>query len=125
MAKRKAHENHEYLAWLRTLPCWGCYAPVYFVEARGFDLMDSRFNELPKRFTEAAHIGSSTTHRGLSQKVPDIESIPLCAMCHREGQFSIHKIGPRRFFALHLADRDEVIQMFQKMYAEREAWSAQ
>lgn len=107
MAKRrKAHENPEYLEWLRTLLCWGCYAPVYLVQ---------------KRTTEAAHIGLSTTHRGLSQKVPDIESIPLCATCHREGQFSIHKIGPRRFFALHLADRDEVIQMFQKMYAEREA----
>jgi hypothetical protein len=54
----------------------------------------------------------------MSQKFSDLESIPLCAVCHREGELSIHKLGADAFFAHHGADRDEVIRLFNRLWAE-------
>lgn len=94
--------NPAYLEWLRGLPCWAC-------EQTTGGRSSSR--------VESAHVGLSTSRRGLSQKYPDIESIPLCGLeHHREGKFSIHRMGPAEFFKHFHADRDEVIRMFQNIW---------
>jgi len=46
---------------------------------------------------EAAHTGP----HGLSQKSSDLSAIPLCARHHRTGDDSYHKLGPRKFAAVH------------------------
>ena len=49
------------------------------------------------RMIEAAHTGP----HGLSQKASDLSAIPLCARRHRTGDDSYHKVGPRKFAAVH------------------------
>lgn len=113
--------NPAFLAFVRTLPCLICYREVY--QFLGFDL--AHFGEsgwyygLQKSPTEAAHIGLSTSKRGLSQKFPDDECGPLCAdEHHKTGPHSIHVLGAEKFFAHHGMDRDATVLMVQKLYAE-------
>jgi hypothetical protein len=75
----KPVRNSAYLAWIRTLPCCVCRTT---------------------RWIEAAHTGP----RGLGQKSSDTSAIPLCAKHHRTGNDSYHKLGPRRFAAVHGLD---------------------
>jgi hypothetical protein len=49
------------------------------------------------RMIEAAHTGP----HGLNQKSSDLSAIPLCARHHRTGDDSYHKLGPRKFAAVH------------------------
>jgi hypothetical protein len=72
----KPIRNPEYLRWIRTLPCSVCRT---------------------SRAVEAAHTGP----HGLSQKSSDLSAIPLCATHHRTGDYSYHKLGPRRFAEVH------------------------
>lgn len=111
----------QYLAFMRTLPCWVCYRHVYAVFAKDFlqlaDTPCSLYGR-QKSDTEPAHVGLSTSRRGLSQKYPDIESIPLCKEHHTAGPESIHELNPEPFFAQHGADRDETVRAFQALYRE-------
>jgi len=75
----KPQRNSQYLAWIRTLPCVVC----------GTD-----------RGIEASHTGP----HGLGQKSSDYSAIPLCIKHHRTGRDSYHKLGPRRFSAVHNID---------------------
>ena len=75
----KPPRNREYLAWIRTLPCVVCRS------TRGI---------------EASHTGP----HGLGQKSSDYSAIPLCHKHHRTGSDSYHKLGPRRFCAVHGLD---------------------
>jgi len=72
----KPVRNSRYLAWIRTQPCLVCGST---------------------RWIEAAHTGP----HGLGQKSPDTSSVPLCARHHRTGNYSYHKLGPRRFAEMH------------------------
>ncbi len=123
---RAAKQDPEYLAFLRTLPCFCCYQEVYkflvgwalsdgcaeYLRARG------SFYGRQKSPTEAAHVGMSTSRRGLSQKYPDAEAIALCKDHHTEGRDSIHKLGADAFFLHHGASRDGTILAFQALYQE-------
>jgi len=68
-----------YLAWIRTQPCVVCGRT---------------------RWIEAAHTGL----RGLGQKSSDYSAIPLCAMHHRTGKDSYHRLGARQFAQTHNLD---------------------
>jgi len=59
----------EYRAFVRQFPCCAC--GVCFG-------------------IEAAHTGA----HGLGQKSSDRSCIPLCASCHRTGQWALHRLGP-------------------------------
>lgn len=73
--------------------------------------------------SEASHIGLSTDRRGLGQKFGDDTVIPLCPDCHQHGKEAIHKGNPEAFFTARGADRDEVVRLFQRLWAQnREAW---
>ena len=76
--------NSRYLAWIRTLPCLICGA---------------------RRGIEASHTGP----HGLGQKSPDSSAIPLCTRHHRTGKDSYHKLGPRKFAALHNLDIPAIV----------------
>ncbi len=114
--------NPAYLAFLRTLPCFICYADAYEFFAEYASVVagpSSCAYGRQKSDTEAAHVGLSTSHRGGSQKHSDLESLPLCEVEHHQhGAFSIHVMGPAAFFEHHGADRDATIRMFNSLYEE-------
>lgn len=117
--------NPEYLAFLGTLPCFVCYREAYQFLARHGGEVGWIFGHTlygrQESDTEAAHVGLSTSRRGLSQKCSDDEAMPLCGLeHHREGEFSIHRIGPAAFFEHHGADRDSTIRLFQRLFSEHQ-----
>lgn len=109
-----------YLEWLRTMPCWGCWPDAYASlagERRSVTRIPRTIGRQTER-SEAAHIGLSTDRRGASQKYSDDTAIPLCAVCHTGASDSIHKTSVEEFLEMHGSDRDTVIGMFQRLYAE-------
>lgn len=94
-------KNKEYLAFIAGQRCWACELVGHNQTSR----------------TECAHVGLSTSRRGLSQRYSDFEALPLCAEHHREGDYSIHKLGVREFFDRRGTDRDTAIWHYQQMYA--------
>jgi len=97
--RNKTGRDAAYLEYIRSLPC--CVCPL----------------DAPQTSpTEAAHVGP----RGLSQKCPDRETLPLCALHHREGQFSQHSMG-KMFWAHHGLDRDLLLAVHQAAYDAEQA----
>lgn len=80
----KPARNRNYLAWIRTLPCVVCGS---------------------MRSVEASHTGP----HGLGQKSSDYSAIPLCHKHHRTGNDSYHRLGPRRFAAVHNLDLRSIV----------------
>jgi hypothetical protein len=60
---------------------------------------------------EAAHVGE----RGLGQKCPDRQTLPLCIEHHTAGPHSHHKLG-RGFWSFWKLDRYELIAEFNARY---------
>jgi len=89
-------KDPKYMAWLHTLPCAvrvegedsGCFGPI-----------------------TAHHAGT----RGLRQKCPDREAIPLCFGHHQEGPKAIHRIG-KRFWNTHGLDKEVLIAELNRVY---------
>ncbi len=107
--KNRTGKDALYLAWLHTLPCVICESlRLAMVEAGFHDAVSPQFGR-----TEAAHVGA----RGLSQKCPDREAIPLCRNHHREGAVSIHKLQ-RLFWGYWELDRDVLIETLNAKYEE-------
>lgn len=93
--KKKIGKDPEYLAFLHTLPCVVC----------------EKMGVKQTYRTEAAHVGD----RGMSQKCPDKEAIPLCLVHHREGPQSQHVLG-KLFWDFHGIDRDGLILSLKQRY---------
>ncbi len=89
--RKKTGKDKAYLAWLHELPCslFPCHMP-----SRGI--------------IEAAHIGP----RGLSQKVPDRQAIPLCRGHHE----ALHKLGPKDFWIIANLDPRAIIARLNAEY---------
>jgi hypothetical protein len=100
--KHKTGRDSLYLDFIRSLPCHVCDGPTHW------GLLLPRCQDGP---TEAAHVG----RRGLSQKSPDRETIPLCAKHHRLGKDSHHKLG-KKFWWHHGIDREKLIAELQAYY---------
>ena len=81
----KPARNPKYLAWIRTQPCLVCGST---------------------RWIEAAHTGP----HGLGQKSPDTSAVPLCAIHHRTGNESYHRLGPRKFSQVHNLDLAAIVR---------------
>lgn len=96
--KRKIGKDPAYLDYIRSLPCCVCVT----------------LGASQTSLTESAHVGP----RGMSQKCPDRETLPLCALHHRDGQFSQHAMG-KMFWAHHDLGRDELLAMYQENYDGR------
>lgn len=116
-AKRnRVGKDPDYLAWVHEFPCivcaWG------YLQRRGVDPLESLGviwwrAVMAERYgpVEAAHVGD----RGLGQKCPDREAIPLCAAHHRTGPQAIHKLG-RGFWEHHGLDRGTIIAQLVRIY---------
>lgn len=94
--KKKIGKDPDYLEYIRSFPCCVC----------------ERLEVDQDSITESAHVGS----RGMSQKCPDRETLPLCAEHHREGQFSQHSMG-KLFWPHFDLDREELLRGYQARYA--------
>ena len=62
---------------------------------------------------DAAHVGV----RGLSQKAPDREAIPLCRFHHTEGPYALHRLG-KKFWIAYDLDPQELIKQLNQKYEE-------
>lgn len=91
----KLWRDPKYLQFIRDQPCIVC----------------ALLHVIQRYRTEASHIGE----RGLSQKCPDREAIPLCVEHHREERQSAHVMG-KRFWSFHGLDKKELIERFNKQY---------
>jgi hypothetical protein len=98
--RKRDQRGRAYLAWLHGLSCALC----------------ASYGVRQYTPTEAAHVG----RRGLGQKCSDMEAVPLCAMCHREGAQSHHRIG-RRFEEVHGVDLMRWVQQYNQRFVERES----
>lgn len=105
--KKKLGKDPAYLEYIRSLRCCVC---VHIEATSSWREVHPR-GTMQKSLTEAAHVGP----RGISQKCPDRETLPLCALHHREGQFSQHSMG--KLFWKHFdLNRDELLAMYQMRY---------
>lgn len=124
--KPKRGDCPEYLEWVRTLVCLGCFNSWYRDLLRG----EREISELVRLLTfgkinsQAAHIGFSTSHRGIAMRYPDREAGPLCFKHHdRSSRISIHNIAPEKFFEGIALDRDAVLGLLNRVFDERQRMS--
>lgn len=88
-------KDPKYLTWIRSLPCLIC----------------QHHGERQQYPTEAHHYGP----RGLGQKVPDRQAIPLCIDHHRTSRTAVHVLG-RRFAEFHGIDIWQEIERLNQQY---------
>lgn len=106
--KPKKGDNPAYRAFVREFACVACFGCLLSDEGGVF------FSKRQQSPTECAHVGA----RGLSQKCPDSQSLPLCAIEHHQvGPESHHVLG-KRFWGFHGLDRAELIKQMQELFQE-------
>ena len=90
--KPRVHqEDPEFLAWLRTQPCWICSTRAPLIPR---DAIEAVGSAILYGLVEAAHVES--------RRYGDVENaIPLCRLHHRDGKWSWHRLGGRRRFDAH------------------------
>jgi hypothetical protein len=95
------------------MPCVCCFVAYYRDGIHTHELSEEqkRTQRVTHGATEAAYVGK----RGLSQKCPDREAIPLCKWHHTEGPESPHRLG-KRFWSVWGIDRDELVRQLQERY---------
>lgn len=122
--KKKTGKDKAYLAWLHTLPCAACWKTLIvsqdLSELRRVgwtpSIMRGDGPGVQESITEAAHVGE----RGMSQKCPDRQAIPLCKDHHTERRDSAHKLQ-KRFWEHHGIDKDALIAALNSRYEEERA----
>lgn len=115
---KKTGKDPARLEWIRTLPCVACVGMECFLRllAGAHTWGDiARIHQRQRFPSESAHVGD----RGLSQKCPDSEAIPLCSIGHhREGKYSAHVLGCG-FWRFHGLDKEALIKELNRRYEER------
>ncbi len=101
--RRGAEVDEPYKAWIRTLPCVVC------------EMLSIRSWQFRFLTIEAAHVGE----RGLGQKAPDRQCVPLCIEHHTAGAHSVHVLG-KRFWTHWNLDRFELIADYNRRWVDRE-----
>ena len=92
--KKRTGKDKAYLAWLHGTAC-SIPSRMYPGSCCGTPI-------------EAAHFGP----RGLSQKVPDRQAVPLCKAHHEQ----LHRLGPKKFWLLHGLDPEAIIKELNDRY---------
>ena len=90
-------KDPKYLDWIRLQWCWVCQYCTG--------------SEAGTRHVEACHTGV----RGLRQKAPDREAIPLCVRHHRTGKESHHALQ-KQFWKHHRLDREAIMAYLNRLY---------
>lgn len=96
---QRPEKNPQYLAWIRLRWCWICE------HVTG--------SEAGSGHIEAAHTG----RRGLRQKAPDREAIPLCIRHHRSGKLS-HHVLQKKFWTYYKIDRETIVKSLNQLYEQ-------
>jgi hypothetical protein len=99
--RRGSEPDEAYKKWLRKLPCVVC-ARLEISKAQFV------FSHI-----EAAHVGA----RGLGQKCPDRQCVPLCIWHHTAGPHCYHR-SAKTFWSHWKLDRFELIEGFNARYEE-------
>jgi hypothetical protein len=120
-----------YGQFIRLCPCFVCYDAFYawllrqphetqvMILEMGQDLQDGTAGKIQQTRTEAAHLGFSTSVRGLSQKYAGDELGPLCRGHHREFNDS-HHAGTAVFWDKRPAlDRDSLLKMLYRIWQSK------
>ncbi len=117
--KSMSREDRDFLGFVKRLPCSLCYREVYeFFQNEPWaflEILETIDQSKQKTPTEAAHLGLSTSRRGLSQKFPARESGPLCEG-HHTGFKTSHHASTKNFWQTHGIERDWIIGLVQKIY---------
>ena len=114
--KKRTGKDPDYLDWIRTLPCVCCVGLERFLRlvAGTQTWLDvAKLIENQRYPTEAAHVGQ----RGLSQKCPDRQAIPLCELHHTRGRESHHRLQ-KKFWSFWFIDRDALIAELNSRFKE-------
>lgn len=112
----KATDSPIYRDWIASLPCLICFRELY-LQGLMFDLIEAdrlalrQPSSIQQSPTECAHVGV----RGLGQKCPDRQTVPLCAEHHRTGKSAHHVLG-RNFWTFHGLDRDQLIRQLNSIF---------
>ena len=104
--RKKIGKDAAYLEWIRKQRCIVCETleqPAYWSEVRWSGA----------RTIEAAHTGT----RGLSQKAPDRQAVPLCRFHHTISPLSYHRYF-KKFWSYWKLDRDKIIRELNERYEE-------
>jgi hypothetical protein len=114
--KRQPGDDPAYCVFVRRFFCVVCASGQLVQNYRDFTYIRDGDGYLAPILqnspTECAHVG----RRGLSQKCPDCESLPLCAIeHHRIGPESHHRLG-KRFWGFHGLNRVKLITQLQALY---------
>lgn len=103
--RKKLGKDPRYRRFIAGLPCCICHLLAQAVKDPVVNVIEQATR------TEIAHVGE----RGLSQKCPDRETIPLCVWHHRTGPESAHRAGVR-FWQIWGLDKDELIRVLNERY---------
>jgi hypothetical protein len=123
-AKRRPEDvNKEYLAWLRTWPCFICFRQV--CRAWNFDAMPLVGSRPFHAAGSRLRCGTTQTHHiHLSPGEPPIDrnAIPLGEKHHLHataggGPESVHTLGTK-FWGFHGIDRQETLELLRRLYRE-------
>jgi hypothetical protein len=125
--RKEGFGNPQYRDWLKSLPCVVCFKK--YADDLGYDwLAEYARAEVRRLFLayqctghslrQVAHVGM----RGLSQRCPDREAIPLCAEHHLHptaggGVKSHHALG-KPFWSVHGLERATILAMLPKLYQQ-------
>jgi hypothetical protein len=108
--RKKVGKDSGYLEWLHSLPCVVCFVAYYRNGIWTHEIDEDQRKRQVSR-TEAAHVGD----RGLSQKCPDREAIPLCRIHHRISPQSVHGLQ-KKFWPHWGIDRDKLVVELNRHY---------
>jgi hypothetical protein len=137
-APRRSRSDSEpqYLAFVRKLPCLVCYADFWAywlnlepgVRVNLVEMVETlnrgAVQHLQDSPTEAAHLGFSSSVRGIGQKYPDLEAGPLCRGHHREFKTAHHQASAG-WWGRNLPDldRDSMLKALGEIYwATERCW---
>ncbi|HVP49875.1 MAG TPA: hypothetical protein VMT56_01500 [Candidatus Bathyarchaeia archaeon] len=99
--RKKTGKDAAYLKWIRKQRCIVCETFTEPLDKPGMGVI------------EAAHTGI----RGLSQKAPDRQAVPLCRFHHTISPLSYHPYF-KWFWSYWELDRDKIIRELNERYEE-------
>ena len=127
---QEGRARRDYWEFIAKLPCVVCYdkfyiwlmkqdAAVYVELLSMVQQLAEKAGSIQRSRTEVAHMGRTTSRRGMAQKYPWVEVWPLCGGHHRECSES-HHAGTATFWQkCPQLDRDGIINLLIAVHAAK------